>query len=281
MVQSLTKALDVQSAQQKSILERMKTFAAASAAPDPDPLPVKEVPPLSSKESNKVTEVQVHCESVEDTHVDNPSEGLDEGPWSKAPTNSKVDAPILESDDDKESEDKEVRTSREQHSQRRRVIAATLSKNPHFQFETSSGSTISESACAMYGMSVMESVSDILPVQRGLYDELKRFATSKASKGHKVPDKVLRKMYKVPEVQMTHWNNPPNVPEDLLNVVEHRKVKFLPKPKLWVLNPDHESGKREKALVEDLARQQLLLKISNCLSLSVVALLLLPNFQRP
>jgi hypothetical protein len=37
------------------------------------------------------------------------------------------------------------------------------------------------------------------------------------------------------------------------------------------LNQDHESGKKEKVLLEDMARQQLLLKISNCLSMSVVA----------
>jgi hypothetical protein len=123
----------------------------------------------------------------------------------------------------------------------------------------------------MFGFSALETVSDVFPIQKGMYDEFRRFAAIKATSGHKAPDKVLRKMYKVPEVQVSHWNAPPTVDEQLLHCIDHKKVRYMPKQKQWVLNPDHDSGKKEKVLLESLARQQLLLKICNCLSLSVVS----------
>jgi hypothetical protein len=266
MESSLTKAMEAQASSQNKVLERLHLVATESAGPDPDPLEEKEVPPLVSKESR--SGVLVQASSVAPPLSQN-SGGATES--SQFQSGAPVDNSVIESDDDKDLEDSEVRTSKECHSKRRKVVASTLAGDPNFQFEAPTSHAFSAESCAMFGFSSTESVSDVLPVQKGLYDEIKRFAAVRATRGHKAPDKVLRKMYRVPEPQISHWNAPPNVDEQLLHVVDHKKVKYMPKQKQWVLHPDQDAGKKEKVLVENLARQQLLLKISNCLSLSVVA----------
>jgi hypothetical protein len=265
MQASFKQVIDSQTANQDKLLKRMQWVAAESAGPEPAPLPDKEVPPLNAADSVPQTSGSGGSSSTSEVQGDKSIV-----PPSHSQPDSKADASVIDSDDDKEV-DSSVRTTRDEHSQRRKVITATLSKNPSFHFETPTGSRLSTEACAMYGLSVLDSVSDVLPVQKGLYDEMRRFAIAKSSKGHKNPERVLRKMYKVPEVQMSHFNAPPSVDESLLHCVDHRRVKYMPKDKQWILNPEHDSGKKEKAMIEDLARQQLLLKISNCLSLSIVA----------
>jgi hypothetical protein len=173
-------------------------------------------------------------------------------------------------DSDEEQDKRDLRTSVDSHAKRRKSIVTSLEHLPQLSFQSTPRSQISESSQIQFGLSERDNVSSTFSVQSAVTDELGRYAALLPSRKKK-PDVVLDKMYKVPKCQERRWNFPPAIPTHLLSSVTPAYRQYDAKQKTWVLNPHHDNGRKEKQLLDQLARQQLLLKITNVMSLGVVA----------
>jgi hypothetical protein len=189
---------------------------------------------------------------------------------SSSNANSKSNKSSRDDDSDDEFLSPESRTTADNHAKRRMIIGRSLQGVAGFSFQSTPKDKVSPMESMLLGTENPEQPQSAVPIQEGLFDQMGRLFEGFHVK-YKKPDKLLHKMYRVPNVQERKWSYPPQVPTHLKNSVEGRFMSFDPKIKDWVLNKGHKTGKDEQKALTEIARSQLFIRITNILASGIVA----------
>jgi hypothetical protein len=163
-----------------------------------------------------------------------------------------------------------VKTSLTEAAARRQVIMDRLKDKPYVSFTYERSNQPSSAASGLLGRVQKESQTSVIPIQAGMVDEINRYAVAYAAKPkRRNPDKVISKIYQLPEAQASQWVSPPGIPGDLLNILPPNAKNFDKTSNAYCLAKGSSNAQIESRLKDDIRRSLTTTRVQNVQALGI------------